>query len=98
MIFTEYINLRDVTDDSKVTGVTVELLPVGSSYPSGAIALTANASIPHQYEFNGSVVNGSYYLYVDSVLQLRKIATAWVIRVIRGGIVSPEDTDFAVSV
>ena len=94
MIFTEYINLRDVTDDSKVTGVTVELLPVGSSYPSGAIELTANPSIPHQYEFNGSVVNGSYYLYVDSTLELRKPSTAWVIRVIRGGIVSPADTDF----
>ena len=93
MIHTEYINLRDLSD-AKITGVIVELLPVGSSYPSGAIELSANPTITHQYEFNGSVVNGSYYLYVDGTLQLRKTATAWVIRVIRGGIVSPADTDF----
>ena len=64
----DFIRLRSITDDSKLNGLTVALLPDGASAPGGLISLTQNAGINWQYDFPASITNGKYTLYVNSTV------------------------------
>lgn len=66
IIHTDCIRLRNKSDDSRLEGVSVSLLPNGETAPGGLIAISANAGLPHQYDFNVSIVDGQYTLYVNS--------------------------------
>jgi len=92
-IHTDFIRLRE-TDDTPGTGLTIELLPDGSSAPGGLVALTANAAIAWQYDFPAGITNGIHKVYVGGV-PLQQNGVDVEIMVIRGGVVTPgAETDF----
>ena len=89
---THYIRIRRKSDDAKLTGLTVQLLPVGGTYPGDAITLTQDSGTNWQYNFTSGVTNGWYYLYVSGS-QVLSGGTPVQIRVIRD-LVSADDCDF----
>lgn len=93
-IHSEYIRLKNVADDARATGHTAQLLPEGGTAPGGLITLTANAALPHQYDFPPAVVNGKYTLYLSGVVATLDSVNI-EIRVRRDGVVEPGDTSFA---
>jgi hypothetical protein len=86
--------LRRKSDDLKLSGLTVALLPEGGSAPGDLISLTQNAGIIWQYDFSPSVTNGNYILYINGVPS-KNNGVDLEVRIIRDGIIEAGDTDFA---
>lgn len=94
MICAEFLRLRNKTSGAFETGLTVQLLPDGGTAPGDLITLTENAGLGGQYDFGGSVTNGKYDVYVGgSAVMLNGEQVS--IYVLRDGIVTATDTDFA---
>ena len=93
IVANEFIRLRKKSDDSKLTGLTVALLPDGATAPGGLIALTQNAGTNWQYDFTGSVVNGLHTLYIDGSIA-KNGAVDMEVYVIRGGVITEAEAAF----
>jgi len=93
-IKTNFIRLRRKSDDVKLSGLSASLLPEGGSAPGDLISLVQNSGINWQYDFPGQVTNGTYILYVNGVPVLND-GEPQEVRIIRNGIISAGDTDFA---
>jgi hypothetical protein len=97
LIFTDSLPLRDVSTDARITSGRYWLLPEGGTAPGELIEITQNAGKNWQWDFPGEVTNGLYTLYVGdpgSQVVVSHGGEDEVIRVIRQGIVTAEDTDF----
>jgi len=92
-IHTDSIRLRSIEDDSRLSGLTVHLLPEGGTAPGDLIALTQDEGIEWQYNFPVQIENGLYDLYID-MLPAQVNFEQIQVRVMRGGIVQATDTDF----
>ena len=86
-ISTDFIRLRNASDQSPATGLAVALLPEGGAAPSGLVSLTANGSLAWQYDFPVGVTNGKYTVYVGG-LPLQVGGVSVEIMVIRDGVIT----------
>ena len=87
-INTSFIRIRNITDDSRGTGYTIQLLPDGGTAPADLITLTANAVLTWQYDFPGTVTNGKYTVY-SSGSPAQVNGENVEIQVMRDGVVKP---------
>ena len=94
IIYTNSLTLRAMSDDSRASGYTVQLLPEGGTAPGELITLTQDTGKNWQYNFPAAVTNGVYDVYVGGVA-VKHNGIQEKIRVIRDGIVKSEDVDFA---
>ena len=94
MVVNDFIRLRDKADDSKESGLTVQLLPDGGTAPGDLITITQNAGIDWQYDFPVGVTNGLYKLYIGGVIA-KNNGVDIEVYAIRGGVVSTAEADFA---
>jgi len=94
LIYTNSIPLRDSSDDSKITSGRYWLLPEGGSAPGDLIELTQDATFNWYWNFPVEITNGNYTLYSGSPGSQIEV-TGGNVRVIRDGIVTAADTDFA---
>ena len=85
--------MYNIGDQSTASGLTVELLPDGSTAPGGLIALTQNAAVNWQYDFPAGIQNGKHKVYVGGlVAQTNGVDIEIYVK--RNGKTEPNDTTF----